>query len=247
MQIELIVSVVSFQRRFCWELSSLLQQCGSVPDLSINVAYIPNEGNPTTERVCAYFKSLGLHIIENPLPRETMQFRGKVRNIQLTQSKSDWGCFIDADMCYDPYFFSDLAQQLSGQLKNETRCISASRVSLAKDFSKNFFNTCDGATLPYPCLISEPTEILKTWPLFKAQTANKGAGYFQLANIENLRKNHQGHYWQPNNRRDSEWGYRSDRQFRNMLGGICPITTKPQYHLNHERDNEEGKHVENQR
>jgi hypothetical protein len=180
-----------------------------------------------------------------------MQLRGIVRNRQLAESKADWVLWSDSDMVYDPLFFSDLNDQLGRRsLRRETKCIVAGRISLAKDYSKNYFNKEDRHV--YPCIIENVADFVSKWPIY-CITRPTGAGYFQLANIENIRKNCDGLYVNPKRcmdipEFDSYHKTNSDRQFRLRLGGRRAIGTKPQYHLNHERDNEEGcKHLTIQR
>jgi hypothetical protein len=154
-------------------------------------------------------------------------------------------------MVYDPLFFEDLQNQLENtELKNETRCISARRISLDKQYSKDYFNKTDKNI--YPCVVENVAEFVSKWPIFKI-TRSCGAGYFQLANVKNIKENCGGIYVNPESCKDeaecdSYHKTRSDKQFRHLLGGTVTIKTKPQYHLNHERDNEEGcKHLVVQR
>ena len=88
------------------------------------------------------------------------------------------------------------------------------------------------------------------WPIYQI-SRNVGAGYFQLANVKCIREEHGGIYVDPKKNKDWSWGRmqkaNSDRQFRRMMGGVKKIATKPQYHLNHERDNEAGEHLVIQR
>ena len=251
MKIEIAISCVWFQRRLCWMLSSIAQQINA-PELIVNIGYIPNNGNPITENVGNFFRHYFelKQVICSP---EEIPYRGLVRNRQLANSKADWILFADSDMVYHPNFFENLAVILNGSLANETRCISASRISLDKDYCNDFFKSWD---VNNGFLVPNVAETVSKFPINQGHgrgvgkngvTRNVGAGYFQLANVENLRKNHQGLYWQPTNRRDPSWGYKSDRQFRQMVGGICPVEILPQYHLNHERDSDLGKHVEIQR
>tara|TARA_Y100000310_G_C20645198_1_gene796154 strand:+ start:239 stop:928 length:690 start_codon:yes stop_codon:yes gene_type:complete len=228
-------------------LSSLLQQRGDIPDISFSVGYPENNGDPTTEEVVAFFRKQGLQIKTIPYPdMEVIQFRGLVRNEQLWQSDADWLLFSDTDMTYSPDFFADLAQQLNGELEDEELILSASRVSLHKDFCKDFFNKWDGNK--YPCVVENAGE-LQDWPIFQIGRSC-GAGYFQLVNRECVIDNF-GWYVNPDECKDRTWEKgqkaRSDIQFRNMVGGIRKIETKPQYHLNHERDNEVGHHLTIQR
>lgn len=248
--VEICVSCSNFQKRLCWMMSSVLQQQGDIPDITFSVAYPKNNGNPNTESVCSFFRSKGLNVKEFVYEDEiAIQFRGIVRNKQLNETDADWILFSDSDMTYDPLFFQDIKRQILTNIKDETRCVSSRRISLDKDFSKNFFNKEDKNI--YPCLIENPADIVSKWPIFKI-TNSCGAGYFQLANVENIRKNHGGIYVNPRRCADKPefeefHKTRSDRQFRSMLGGYVTIKTLPQYHLNHERDNEEGKHLTLQR
>ena len=247
--IEIAVACTLFQKRLCWMMSSCLQQTGDVPHITFSVAYPKNNGNPTTESVCSFFRDKGLDVKEFPYEDErAIQFRGIVRNAQLAAATADWVLFSDSDMVYSPTFFSTLGSMLEGELKNETRCISASRISLDKDKSKSFFNE-DPTT--YPVLIENPSDIVSSWPVFQI-SRNCGAGYFQLANVSSVRKLHGGLYVDPENCADrAEFDdihkTSSDRQFRSRVGGIKRISLPPQFHLNHSRDNEVGHHLTEQR
>ena len=230
-------------------LSSLLRQKdhGNRPDIVFDVAYPINNGNPTTENVCKFFRDLGLQITETPYEgMEEIQYRGLVRNRQIEQCKTEWILFADTDMVYDCDFFDDLGKQLNTELKNEKRVISAKRISLDKEYCKNFFNKVDDRK--YPCFI-QSADICSKWPIFQV-SRNVGAGYFQLASLKNI-KERGGIYVDPKKNTDWSWDRmqkaNSDRQFRKMMGGIKRIKTKPQYHLNHERDNEVGIHLTVQR
>jgi hypothetical protein len=250
--IEIAVSCSWFQKRLCWMMSSILQQKGNIPNIVFNVAYPKSNGNPITEDVCKLFKNQGLNVKETIYPDEkSIQFRGIVRNKQLAETSADWMLMSDSDMVYDPFFFEDLQNQLENtDLRNETRCISARRTSLSKEYSKNYFNKIDKNN--YPCIVPNVAEFVSKWPIFKISNSC-GAGYFQLANVENIKMNHNGLYVKPDNCADIPefekfHKTKSDKQFRRMLGGTVSIKTKPQYHLNHERDNEEGcKHLTFQR
>jgi hypothetical protein len=250
MNIEIAVSCTYFQKRLCWMASSLLQQDGNAPKLTFSVAYPKNNGNPTTEAVCAFFKGKGLDVKELVYPDErAIQFRGLVRNAQLAAPTADWVLFSDSDMVYSRGFFAALKERLEGDLANETRCISASRISLDKDYSKQFFNVDDRAV--YPVLVEDPSAIVSKWPVFQI-SRNCGAGYFQLINVESVRRLHGGLYVDPSNCADkAEFDdihkTRSDSQFRSRVGGLKRIELPPQWHLNHERDNEVGHHLTIQR
>lgn len=250
MKLEIAVSCSWFQKRLCWMLSSVLQQKGNFPYIVFNVAYPKNNGNPTTEEVCEFFKNKGVNIKETVYDNEiSMQKRGLVRNRQLKETDADWILFADTDMVYDPLFFASIREQLETTLKNETKCICARRVSLDKQHCKDFFNKLDDNK--YPCVIENSADIVSNWPVYRIARAT-GAGYFQLANVKNLKDNYNGFYVNPERCRDKPeveayHKTRSDIQFRKMIGGRTKISTPCQYHLNHERDNEYGYHLVLQR
>lgn len=225
-----------------------MQQQGDVPKLTFNVGYPQNNGNPTTEDVCTFFRDKGLDVKGLSYPNtDEIQFRGLVRNRQIQGSSADWMLFADTDMTYDPLFFADLGRQLLGDLKNERRVMSAHRVSLEKKHCIDYFNVANDPH-KYPCVIEKAGE-LQDWPIFKI-SRSCGAGYFQLVNRIYVMEKF-GWYVNPAKCNDRSWkiGHktRSDQQFKRMLGGIKRIQTRPQYHLNHIRDNELGYHTEEQR
>lgn len=248
--IEIAVSCTWFQKRLCWMMSSILQQEGDVPNIIFNVACPINNGNPNTETVCDFFRQKGLNIKDTIYNDEIgIQRRGIVRNRQLQETKCDWMLFSDSDMVYHPLFFYDLKNKLLNEYKNCDKCIASSRISLGKDYCKKYFNHKDRNI--YPCVIDKVADKVKEWPIYRVTKAS-GAGYFQLANVNVIREKHDGLYVDPNKCRDipefeQYHKTRSDIQFRKRLGGITKIETKPQYHLNHERDNEFGKHLTIQR
>jgi hypothetical protein len=248
--IEIAVACTWFQKRLCWMLSSILQQRGDVPSIIFNVAYIKGNGDPTTEEVCQFFREKGLNIKETVYDDyKIMQKRGFVRNKQLIESKAKWIMFADCDMAYHPDFFDDLAKQLrSDTFRRESRCISGRRISLDKQFCKDKFNADPSEN--YPRVIENAGE-LQDWPVYTVSSAC-GAGYMQLANVRTVRANTDGLYVSPYNNpdyaeQDKYHKTKSDRVFRRKINGVKRIKTKPQYHLNHERDNEEGCHVKFQR
>lgn len=249
--IEIAVSCTFFQRRLTWMLSSVLQQEGNVPPLIFNVAFPINNGNPTTESVCDYFEGRGLTMRRVPYEgMERIQYRGLVRNDQLKVCTAEWILFADTDMVYHPRFFEDLAAQLQNkEIAQEERMLSTSRISLDKTYCKNFFNNLDSNC--YPCEIEGVASIVEGWPIYKIGK-NVGAGYFQLVRRSVIEEKYGGIYVNEKKCQDWSWNSRgqkarSDRQFRHMVGGKLKIKTLPQWHLNHERDNEVGHHLTIQR
>ena len=102
----------------------------------------------------------------------------------------------------------------------------------------------------YPRVIENSGE-LQDWPIYNI-SAPCGAGYMQLANVRTTRANTDGLYVSPDKNpdyaeQDKYHKTKSDRVFRRKINGVKRILTKPQYHINHERDNEEGCHITFQR
>lgn len=253
--INIAVMCSNYQKRLCWMLSSILQQKGKIPRLVFSVAYPSNEGTLTTESVCSTFMKKGLDIREQkyPMPKDVNK-RGLTRNRQLAECDCEWILYSDCDMAYDPYFFEDLGNQLEGKLgKMTNKCMSSSRLSLDIPHCVNYFNTVDKRD--YPCVVNNVADEVSKWPVWQISQPWPGAGYFQLANVKHIRDNLGGLYVRPEDCADWSWEDRwskmkSDRQFRIRMGGldnIIPVTTKPQYHLNHERDKDVGKHITSQR
>jgi glycosyltransferase involved in cell wall biosynthesis len=231
MIIEIAIACYYFQKRFSWMLSSILQQTGDIPNLVINVSHTEEDGSPTTKEVCSFFREKGLNIQETILKKQDVNNRAIARNKQLELSKADFILFADADMVYVPDFFADLKYQLKNNLKDEKRCMGADRISLSIPFCSNYFN-CDSTK--YPVEIKNVASIVEKWPVYYVRGKHIAPGYFQLANLK-LAKERNVKYGI--SRRDGLRRYAADRMFRVNLGGRVAISTKRQFHLNHERSN----------
>jgi hypothetical protein len=88
-----------------WFLSSLLQQ-SYLPDVTVNLAYVKNNGSPSTESIIDFYRSKGIKfrtiILEDA---NDLAFRGKIRNAQISLSRSDYLFFYDIDQVLHPDFF----------------------------------------------------------------------------------------------------------------------------------------------
>ena len=189
--IELCIHCYNYQHRLCWMLSSLLQQEGDIPNLTINISYAPNNGNPTTERVCAFFKKKGLNIIETVVTEKEVSNRAIARNRQVAQTKADWILFVDSDLVYDPLFFDDLQKQLRNDLRDVTLVMGADRHSLNIPFCIKYF---EEDTRKYPCVVPKVAEIAAKWPKQWISGRRIAAGYFQLASVKAIREKAGGKY-----------------------------------------------------
>jgi hypothetical protein len=230
--IEICIHTYMYQRRLCWMLSSILQQTGDVPNILINISHTENDGNPTTAEVCSFFRDKGLNIKETIVPKENIGNRSLARTKQLEETQSDFILFADSDMVYATDFFGDLGKQLETNLANEPKCMGADRVSLDIPFCVEYFNKDESK---YPMAIENVADIVDKWKIYYVRGRHKAAGYFQLANVK-LLKDRNVSYGMA--KKDGLRRYGADRYFRVNMGGICPIETKKQYHLNHSRNND---------
>lgn len=246
LKIEVAIQCHFFQRRLCWMLSSILQQEGDLPGISVSVSCLKNNGDPTTEKVAELFRQAGLDIRLCVHPDiKTFQFRGLNRNRQLDETKADWLLYADSDMVYPVDFFSTLKKLLGEEpYVSSCRCLHSGRSSIRKakatDEMINQFK--------YPCVVPRAFRIAST--LRCHNVPNVGAGYCQIVNVERLRTR-DGFYVNPKRCRDWSWEKRyqrarSDLQFRRRVGRMA-IPLPNQLHLQHIRDCTEGHHVEVQR
>ena len=85
--IEIAIQCYNFQQRLIWMLSSILQQIGDQPNLIISIAYLPNNGNPTTESIINFFKKQKEGIVSGASPGTTdgMKYRSMIVNIFGTE------------------------------------------------------------------------------------------------------------------------------------------------------------------
>jgi hypothetical protein len=244
MNIDIAVQCHNFQKRLCWMMSSCL---GNVPegmDLGFNVAYIKDNGSPSVPQVYLKFKDrIRVDLLEYP-DHQDFQYRGWVRNRQLENTKADWIIFADSDMVYPPDFFKVLQEQLlTDKYKNNPHCLYSARFSTTLAETEAVLNQYQ-----YPCIIENVWEKVKDLPGEKK--ANIGAGYFQMANVKLLRERPDNYYCQPGVIYDQPWKKfaraRSDQHFRKRLSRE-KIPLPLQIHLQHKRDFEAGKHIEDQR
>lgn len=230
MLIEICINCFRYEHRLNWLLSSLIQQRGNIPRITVNISHMLKAGNPPTEEVCEFFRKQGLDITETIADsQKEVSARGPIRNKQLANCKADFILFADCDMVYDSYFFSDLKQQLEGKLKDVDKCMTADRISLDIDFCTKYFR--EDQTI-YPCVVKNVSDIVSKWPIFRVSGSRVGPGNFQLANMKCVRQKGIPY---THHCRDIWRSTRSDKHFRKNMGGILPIITKKMFHLNHDR------------
>jgi glycosyltransferase involved in cell wall biosynthesis len=230
MKLEICIHCHNYQKRMTWMLNSILQQEGDIPEIVVSISYLPNTGNPTSEKVIEFFRNKGMNIVEILLDEGQEKNRAIPRNIRAKETDADWILFADCDHVYEKCFFEDIKKQLeSDKYKNETKVIGGDRISLDIPFCMNYF---ENDKREYPCDIENVSDILKDWPVKWITGRNVAPGNFQLANVKSIQERG-GIY--SGRKRDYWRRTKSDRQFRTHMGGRVPMKVKKQYHLNHDR------------
>ena len=163
LKISVLIHCYNYQHRLCWMLSSILQQEGYVPEISINISHGENNGDPTTESVCNFFREEGLDITQTIVDQDNVRNRSHSRETQIKNLDSDWVVFADCDMVYDPLFFDDMQKQLKSNLSQERKAIGADRHSMEIEYCQDFFNK---DTRVYPMVIPDVASIVSEWPLW---------------------------------------------------------------------------------
>jgi glycosyltransferase involved in cell wall biosynthesis len=236
MKLEICIHCYNYQRRLCWMLSSILQQKGDIPNITISISYTSNNGKPMTEELIELFRDKGLNIIDVVVAEDNVKNRSLSRNIRASETIADWIIFADADMVYHPLFFADIKEQLlSDKYKNETKVIGGDRHSLDINFCENYFIK---DKKHYPRIVTNVYDVVSKWPIKYIGGKRIAAGYFQLANTKAIKQ--AGDCYSHNTKDNIHFRkYRADRGFRVRMGGRVPMEVKPQYHLNHSRSGPE--------
>jgi len=248
MKVEIAVTCHFFQKRMSWMISSLIQQQGDIPEIVFNAAYAIDTGEPSTQETLNYFskRTCGRPITFKHTPylgTSELQYRGLVRNRQLANSDADFMFFSDSDMLFGPYWFSKLLPVLKAN-KDETRMMYTGRYST--DIAKSNVLV---DSYRYPAIIPGAFDMVSQLP--KKKRRNCGAGFCQIVSVQSMRDNYGGLYVPPKKCRDFSWEKkyqkaRSDTMFRHIVGKRG-VDLPYLIHLNHIRDKQVGKHIEDQR
>jgi predicted RNA-binding protein with PUA-like domain len=207
---------------------------------------MPNNGRPSTEDVVRFFQSQGLHIHHTIISdRDVFAKRGKVRNVQARNAaeyKADYTFFADCDNVYHPDFFHLL--QVTLDRMQPMACLSS-----ADKYHTEPVITQDHARLAATnhLLLHAYNRALEI-PRVKKVNKHVAAGCMQVIKTELCK----GYYVRDRSVRDLHLfdqfqGARSDIQFRRRFGQSIMAVLPHQIHMNHERDKEARRHLEDQR
>ena len=249
MTLTLAVFCHNFEHRFCWMLSSLLQQKPCGVQLTVDVGYVRGTGSPSCAQVLDFFEGQGLrvkHTAYDKADTHLYQRRGLVRNAQLEACDTEWITFGDCDMGVR----SAILETIETIIQSLSPAHAKMMLTCARYSTVKPSDATDAliGEHTYPCVV--PDAFDRAWALPKSKKSNIGAGYCQIANVANVRENHKGLYVDPDRNRDYDWHKfwktKSDRRFRSMLGRLR-VPLPPFIHYQHVRDNEIGHHIEVQR
>jgi hypothetical protein len=228
--IEICIHCFRYQRRLTWMLNSILQQKGEVPNIIVNVSHTDNDGTPTTEQVCDFFREKGLNIVETKVTQEEVSNRALARNRQATATTADWILFADSDVVYAELFFDDLQKRLKTIYKDIQLVMGADRHSLDDKFCIQYF---ESDTRQYPCIVENVAKVASEFKVKWVTGRGTAPGNFQLVSGKVMKEKCGG---KVTDRPGDLWRHtKGDRALRIRCGGRVAILTKEQYHLNHDR------------
>ena len=235
----------NFQKRLCWMLSSLLDQTVKP---RVVVSCMQDNGTPKTEDVVGLFRDqLGMDIELDPYNDITVfEQRGIVRNNQLESCKTEWLLFADCDMVYHPAFFESLYGRLDEFPHDAVIC--SGRKSCHDVAIQDIDKLVNENVKTKPVYVVGSFD--KIIPMTPVRRACGGAGFFQLIHVDAA----DGYYVQSaidHGWLDGGiWKTYSDHVFRRRVGKLHNLPRwfwRNQRHVNHFRDNQFDKHLDDQR
>lgn len=237
-----------FERRLAWQLSSIAEQLGDIPDILIDVATLVGTGYAgqvlsDVMRHCDH----GFSLRQYPSV-DRFAYRGYVRTDQILlarKSQCDWIFFADCDNVYPRNFFALLKKELEQIDAKDSRCV----FSIDKYHTES--TATDAAVIHGKDTYKENAyESAINIPKINKKNKNVAAGCMQVCALPSIMSRTGGAYVEKTkdcHLFNTGQGARSDIQFRRKMGGGRHIVLPPQIHLNHARDKEAGKHLETQR
>lgn len=182
-EITICVLLHEFQKRLWWMLSSLVQQVAwqgqPVPKLTIRLSISRDDARPDlTGRLLKVFGALlELDVCERegngPIDR------GKVRDRDAREARSEWLLFSDADTLYHPEFWARVAVGPMAELPADRSILTCSRESLQCEDGYRLADSAEYRDQPIPTAYATAEAVWRPNP-GRASPAI-GIGYFQLA------------------------------------------------------------------
>jgi len=240
MTLEIITFCHNFQHRLCWVLSSIAQQSNPAFDITVNLAVIKNNGKPTTEEIVEYYKDK-LNIKLTYFKPEDYAYSGLTRNRQIAESNAEWIMQHSCDFVIHPGYFKMLHNYLT-EHRNLDCCLrSAGKYHTNVEPTNLFVGNAFYHEDAYNRAASLPRD----------RFDGRSGGHIIFRRQAVIEKN-DGYYVRPERCKDHHlfnegmktW---SEKAFRSLMGGCKRENFPPHIHLNHRRDKEAGRHLEEQR
>jgi hypothetical protein len=245
----------NFQLRTCWMLSSILQQEIWPFKIIVDIACMPNNGIPnTTEQIAEYFSKNQMDVrLSLFTDKDIFARRGLIRNEQTKKfidSNFDYIFFADADNVYPKNFFKRLIQDLKLIDKNFYTCIySPAKMHTLKNETNDLINSTK-IELPYiKESFARSLNLPKMEIPIELQKNGAAAGCMQVVSRKTIIDKCNEIYCSIKNKDRHMFNQKawSDMHFRGRIGKSTRVRLPAYIHLQHNRDKEFKKHIEEQR
>ncbi len=244
--VELMYYMHNFQRRLCWALSSICQQVGEIPEIVVNIASLPKNGNPCTEDVVDFYRGKGLQIKHTIFREDERDLFARVSNVktrQITESSCEWLFKPDADHVFSPNFFKEFLQSLI-EHQNCPRCMgSRERITTELNATNSVINSTKELYIEnvYDKALAIPRRPQQKFPRIGNHIAFRKETFMAKCNGTYALRHYDSHLFRKG------MHSRSDSYFRVRMGQTVLMYWPAYIHLEHIRDKELKYHTEEQR
>lgn len=245
---------LNFELRHQWQLSSLAEQEGAgLPQIICDVGALEGVHNPLRFPAgLAAAKNPRVELRYYPTPRDTFARRGLVRNEQVRRAGAagaEWIFFADCDRLYHPRFFATLAGMLERpRLACGDFCAtSIYRAETGRDEADALIAAGEREGHYHADAFVRAMPLATRWQ----RKMRHAAGGMQIVRYATICNHMGGLYVEPDRNRDRDLfadgqRARSDLHIRHVLPQ-CRLDLPVCIHLNHLRDRDAGRHIEDQR
>ena len=244
--LEILYYMHNFQKRFCWALSSICQQNGTIPDLTITIASMPYNGNPTTEDLIDFYRDKFKikHMVFTENQKDVFSYLGLIKNICIKESTADWMFFPDADHVYHPDFFGKMHEAMETNPTYDGVIGSRGRINTDVEATDKLINSTKDFFIENAYEKALKLPVLQT--IHKRPRMGSHFIFRRSVVMEKFDGNYAPRRYDKNM---FTFGMRSlsDRRFKMKMNSLKSYPWPAYIHLNHVRDKELGYHTEEQR
>lgn len=244
MKFEVCSYVFSYQRRYWWMLSSILNQntfCNRiVPNIKVSMDVCHADPfDSWNERIRHEF-STKLDLDINYHDEDTFKQRSNIRQMNLKNTDADWIIFCDGDLVFEDNFFAHL-QMLCEEYCKVSAAYGMKRLTTTIGKGNMLVDSMD-----YGSAIINPHSILSETSCSIQGVV--GAGFFQMVNVKYCKDNEIDYLSCGEDEnvfdRTKIWQTRSEIGFRKQLNGVRYLPARGLWHLNHKRRSKEDQYKE---